>query len=57
MTLPLGNTDMHLSVKPVNPASEKHQEEEEKAPGENVHALMHANEVGSTTEESILSLS
>jgi len=44
-------------VKPVNPTNENHQEEEEKAPGENVHALMHATEVGVTTEESILSLS
>jgi hypothetical protein len=44
-------------VKPVNPAKEKHQEEEEKAPRKDLHALMHATEVGATTEESILSLS
>jgi hypothetical protein len=55
--LPLGNTDVHQSVKPVNPAKEKHQEEEEKEPREDLHALMHATEVGVTTEESILSLS
>ena len=55
--LPLGNTDVHQSVKPVNPAKEKHQEEEEKEPREDMHALMHAAEVGPTTEESILSLS
>jgi hypothetical protein len=44
-------------VKPVNSTNESHQEEEEKAPREDLHALMHATEVGSTTEESILSLS
>jgi len=44
-------------VKPVNPAKEKHQEEEEKEPREDLHALMHATEMGPTTEESILSLS
>ena len=57
VTLPLGNTDLHQSVKPVNPAKERHQEEKEKAPREDLHALMHATEVGATTEESILSLS
>jgi hypothetical protein len=57
MSLPLGNTDVHQSVKPVNPAKEKHQEEEEKEPREDLHALMHATEMGPTTEESILSLS
>jgi hypothetical protein len=54
---PVGNTDVHLSVKPVNPTNESHQEEEEKVPREGLHALMHAAEMGSTTEESILSLS
>ena len=54
---PLGNTDVHQSVKPVNPAKEKHQEEEKKEPRKDMHALRHANEVGATTEESILSLS
>jgi hypothetical protein len=44
-------------VKPVNPAKENHQEEEEKAPGKEVHALFYATEVGTTTEEIILSLS
>jgi hypothetical protein len=44
-------------VKPVNPAKEKHREEEKKEPRKEMHALMHAIEVGSTTEESILSLS
>jgi len=44
-------------VKPVNPAKEKHQEEEKKEPREDMHAIMHATEVGPTTEESILSLS
>ena len=44
-------------MNPVNPASENHQEEEEKAPREDLHALMHATEMGPTTEESILSLS
>ena len=55
--LSLGNTDVHQSVKPANPTKEKHQEEEKKGPGENVHALMHATEIGPTTEENILSLS
>jgi hypothetical protein len=44
-------------VKPVNHAKEKHQEEEEKEPRKDLHALMHATEVGSTIEESILSQS
>jgi hypothetical protein len=44
-------------VKPVNPTKEKHQEEEEKAPRQDMHALMNATEMGATTEESILSLS
>ena len=35
--LPLGNTDVHQSVKPVNPTKEKHQEEEEKAPRKDLH--------------------
>ena len=57
VVLPLGNTDVHQSVKPVNPAKEKHQEEEKKEPRKDMHALMHATEIGPTTEESILSLS
>ena len=57
MILPLGNTVVHQSVKPVNPAKEKHQEEEKKEPRKDMHALMHATEIGPTTEESILSLS
>jgi hypothetical protein len=44
-------------VKPVNPAKEKHQEEEKKEPRKDLHALMHAAEMRPTTEESILSLS
>jgi hypothetical protein len=44
-------------VKPVNLAKEKHQEEEKKEPRKDLHALMHATEVGATTGESILSLS
>ena len=57
VVLPLGNIDVHQSVKPLNPAKEKHQEEEEKEPRKDMHALMHATEMGPTIEENILSLS